>query len=708
MHAYKKYLTSLWSVFLLIFIAVLVHRTWFDFSTILTHGDWIYWHKETVKELLTGWGTWIQFMNLGSPNIQTSQYLFMSAWYLLSQLGVTFDQAAKLTFFVPISLSTFLSSYYLVKKLTRCNLAAVVASIYYGTTVYGIINQPPIQMIYALAPLLIHIFINSCESNRGRDWVVLALIYTIGVCYEPRVMYIVTFILSILFVLHIFLGLKNIKRVLLRIPFFISLTLLLNLFWLLPLILGDTYGAVEKIANRGLFGNNLFTLTQSIVVFPWNWTGGIPNIQFINQPVLWYFWLIPIITIFALMTMRGAYKGKYLLYFLILVCIGVFFSKQTSQPFGNLYKSLYSFFPGFNLFREASKFYLITCLGYMGVIGYAVSYINKYHPTRRFLSVFMVFVLVSSSLLNSKPFFTGEIGSITVPRAIPNEYNLVKQYILSDPEFSRILYVPFISRWGIATTLHPKVGFNYLQDWVLKAESKNLKSREKIGFFNQSYAHQALSIMSIKYIVLVTNDTKLDDIYFSSDADRISQKNRLNNTRYLGKINLNTSSLSIYENVESRPHIYTTYVKETISDNISYEKIAYSSANPTMYTISAANISKPFFINFSESFHPGWKLRVGDFKWSDAVLMSNYSLQNNIHIENDSGLNSFYIDPISICKKYRCEKNSDGSYNISFTLFFRPQSYFYLGLIISIVTFVLCIIYLFYGHFRERLARFKE
>ena len=59
--------------------------------------------------------------------------------------------------------------------------------------------------------------------------------------------------------------------------------------------------------------------------------------------------------------------------------------------------------------------------------------------------------------------------------------------------------------------------------------------------------------------------------------------------------------------------------------------------------------------------------------------------------------NQWTIDPEYIRKNYGKEyyhENPDGSIDIRMTLYFRPQSYFYLGLIISGLTLSGCIGYL--------------
>jgi hypothetical protein len=55
-----------------------------------------------------------------------------------------------------------------------------------------------------------------------------------------------------------------------------------------------------------------------------------------------------------------------------------------------------------------------------------------------------------------------------------------------------------------------------------------------------------------------------------------------------------------------------------------------------------------------------------------------------------------------------CKNNPNGSYNIRLTLYFKPQSYFYLGLIVSGVTLAGCLGYLGWIGVRNfRIKRLK-
>ena len=67
--------------------------------------------------------------------------------------------------------------------------------------------------------------------------------------------------------------------------------------------------------------------------------------------------------------------------------------------------------------------------------------------------------------------------------------------------------------------------------------------------------------------------------------------------------------------------------------------------------------------------------------------------------------NQWTIDPEYIkanFDKSMYKENPDGSIDLELTLYFKPQSYFYLGIIISGTTLILCLGYLGYTFYRKR------
>jgi len=303
--------------------------------------------------------------------------------------------------------------------------------------------------------------------------------------------------------------------------------------------------------------------------------------------------------------------------------------------------------------------------------------------------------------MNAKPLMFNKIGDLSTHRHIPRDYVVFKDFILNQSDYLRTLWLPTNSRWSIYTNNHPKVGLVSVIDSNWLEFNKN---NNRIGFPEEKRILQIIykkisnglaDSSSIKYVIVPLQDKANDDDFFVFYGnDRNFYIRELNKIRWLKKIDIGTKELVVYENEGYRPHIYTATQKETIYKEVPYKKVAFQFKNPTEYKIKLKNIKQPFFLNFSEAFHSDWKLRVGGFNWFKVLTDKNYFLPDKYHFKNDATLNSFYIDPATICKTYNCKKNTDGSYDINLTLYFRPQSYMYLGLIISGTTLFACLSYL--------------
>lgn len=155
--------------------------------------------------------------------------------------------------------------------------------------------------------------------------------------------------------------------------------------------------------------------------------------------------------------------------------------------------------------------------------------------------------------------------------------------------------------------------------------------------------------------------------------------------------------------------------------------LIFKRVNPTKYIVSVENATQPFFLVFSESYNPGWKLYIEDspanftkiierypninveeaehdwYKFTPAdivYLFRKPSLNETYHFKANGYANTWYIDP----KEF--DRNGDGRFTI--VIYFLPQSLFYLGLFISISSLFFCIGYLIYDWGRGRGWRNAE
>jgi len=556
-------------IFFLILIALISHLQWFNPFSILNSSDWNYWPNEVVVQLYYSYGTWINFFNFGIVNIQLTFNLFTSIWSIFANLGFSYDFATKITFLIPIAILGFVSPYILFRKLTNSDLISFTSALIYGTTTHFLMRQiahMPVAFVYALTPLIFYFFIKALERNKFIDWLFFVLIYWISGCYEIRITYIVTVILFLYFVYFQFF---NIKKYWKNITKSILLFIGLNVFWLFPTLLGGFSENISVVANRGLFGNFLFDLKHALTLTESAWTGSL-IVPFVNQPISLYFWLIPFIAFFVFLSSNLIYR-KNIIFFGVISLVGVFLTKQGAEPFANAYFWLYSNFPGFNLFREASKFYLITAFGYAGLLGYSLLAVkdHKNKIFNKYLFYTYLIILIIISLWNLKPLVTGEIRTMFIPRHIPNDYIVFKDFILNQPESFRTFWTPSNSRWGIYTKQKPKIS----NVTVIESEWKNLISpynkNEKlmqnqiINIFKFSFADNLFNSSSIKYVIIPLQDIANDDDFFIHYGGKDNPNIRnwyiseLDKVTWLKKIDIGTSELVVYENANYKPHIYS-------------------------------------------------------------------------------------------------------------------------------------------------------
>jgi hypothetical protein len=547
----------------LLCITVIMHMLWFNPSSTITSSDWGHYQNSVIKELHHTAGTWMSYDEFGSVNIQLPFYIFMSAWSLLGNLGLSYDAASKITFFIPIAILGFTAPYILFFKLFKNKMAAFVAAVFYGTTTYGIANQPPIHFVYALTPLILYTFINAIEKNKFKHWLYFVLLYSLGIIYEVRIMYIVTFLLFLYAILFLR---KNIFSTISRGAGAVPIILLLNLFWLLPTVTGAAIESIGAVANRGLFGSHLFDIQHALTLSNWYWTGAVPNDAFVKQAIPFQLWVFPILILLFLATNKERENRRTIIYFLIVAVAGVLLTKQVDMPFVGLYPWLYAHFPGFNLFREASKFFIVSSFGYAGLICALFCYYEKKFKSRRILLIAFTVLLLGVSLYNARPLITGELGGLFVNRHEPQTYKTLNKYLSEQKGFGRTYSLPTKSRWLYYSQNLPKVSaIVFAQNIASHFRDNNNESTPQVvepeimAPLTASYGRQLFNEAGIRYLVLPPRDTANDDDFYKFYGnDRNFYSQQLAQIPWLSKSHVNTGDAELYNNTTASPYITAT------------------------------------------------------------------------------------------------------------------------------------------------------
>jgi len=128
--------------------------------------------------------------------------------------------------------------------------------------------------------------------------------------------------------------------------------------------------------------------------------------------------------------------------------------------------------------------------------------------------------------------------------------------------------------------------------------------------------------------------------------------------------------------------LYSTETNQTIDQLFEVKEkpakiINYTKINPTLWKVKV-NATKPFMLSFAEAYDPLWEARI----YKDGKFVKKVR-----SIPLYSVINGFWI-------------NETG--NLEIVIRYTPQDWFEIGLVISALTFIGCVAYLFYDWRREK------
>lgn len=611
---HKKYI--FWAIAYVLLIALIYHQWFFNFG-VRTHGDWGYHTKQALDTFrLNYFSAWLSDESFGRvvPDIgQAPTYALYG--FFSSVFNLNFAISERLIHLWPAVLVAPIASYLLVKDVLKNNVAAVLGAIIYSSNTYFITLQTghlTLAAAYAFAPLVIYSYMVSVRTRSVAALISCALLLTLTSAYEPRLAYILILILALYALIDFILYLKecvkinldNIREVIIRFIFYVSpmvLFVFMNLFWILPIAkLGSSAGSA--VIESSLFGNQYFNLLNSFTLIHPFWSGGEIK-PFILQSIPIYFWLIPIMAIAGFVLFR---KRAGILFFGILGLIGIFLTKQSSSPFEDVYFWLFQNIPGFNAFREASKFYLLTALSFSILIPAFYIYVSERYSNKN-LNWIIGSVVGFLFVINIFPVASGKMNATFANRSMPVEYAELNKF-LDQKDYFRVLWVPQKSRWGITSTQHPAVHASKVTNgpWRLLVDGdKNIVDNasttdEIITLLKKEFMPSMLSSAGVKYVVVPIKDTKNNDNFFKNYGDDpLIFTSVLDNLPYLKRINTGIENLYVYETVKA-PAQYISSSNNLVSFN---DDIEIEDAYNLQQKLDP-NVNFEFIINKKQTAYP--------------------------------------------------------------------------------------------------------
>ena len=501
------------------------------------------------------------------------------------------------------------------------------------------------------------------------------------------------------------------ERVVKKIKY-ILLVLLLNAWWMI--ILGISFLSQEKLTNEttinysnhiiNFYSNSLFT---QLFLFNVSWDS---IIKFGANPILVFF-------------MNYGFTLLSLLLLIINLIFLLYYKKDKIETEYNLFYIIFIFGS------------LSVLIGIIPTLGIIFKSTDRFLWIPQFINIILVAMFLKKTNSKMRFFILAILGVISIflivnfhinhfnvnPYKIPIEYGEVSDQ--EDFNFSRTLLLP---------TWRGRLDMEYRPHY----KNVNLGSNEPL----QWSLYQTLSLFvrfepeTDKYIGVIFNSSKksyedylnnlrITQVIFHKYAIDSTFNNHIDIIKELEE-NKNWGCL------EDEVFIICKRINpifEIYSDN----KLIYERIYSGKYKISIFNLKNSTNLTFFQSFNPSFHIYLNKINKEKSCNISSSlnGISNCKYIPNKffegeelsylykkpifddthklvlDYANGWRIDPQYIKDNYSNEyytENVDGSINIELVVYFKPQSYLYLGIIISLITLFLCIVYLIINGLKQR------
>lgn len=753
---------------IMLFFLLSLYSAWINQlpeGSIIAVGDHAF-IPDIQKNYINSFYLWGNIINgAGTPiGGDPSAILQNSLFYILDLAGISDSQKQSIKYFLFIFLSG-LSMYlavgiffrYRVKPLTQ-----FIAAIFYSfngitiayvsyTGVYGVVHD-----LYIFLPLIWSFFTIGLIDKKS-NYLIMSIILvflSIGGFQNASFLILLLLFLAITIIFCWITGQIRLNQVILSGLVFFAYFLVIS-FYSLHLL--------NYALNPTQFLKDLLSDSESLR--EWIQRNSVPvsyNLRFMlnrndNFPDLFPYTSIPkwlfiflsfypafIIFLTFLLNKEKKYQ-KWLFFFGVIYLFALFASAKSTL---NNEISLFIFTsPVFTFFRSYDK--LVVILPFISgiILCFFLEGAVQRIKAQRMKSL-ICFAIIFIILTYPLPFFLGKFHQ-TYSRdflwdykysnlvIMPEYYKDIADYVNSDNEYYKIISMPYTGQIGLGWVLYPKwryIGTDYTTLYYDNPVFSPVN--HSFGQFDAAeYLHRNpiegrdifmdfIRSRSIRYLIV---NKDVDAMYtesfsklFEGVKDNftfIKSFGALDLYRVSGNIeipviySIDIKNSTIEKNYDSteRKNLDTIKIRHL---NLKKENhVTFKKINPTKYLVRMENATQPFWLIFSESYHPQWDIYVDtqttvefeglssqylntknkqiknkmNFTPGDIKYLFRKSL-NTDHILADGFANAWYIDPNEI------DTHSDG--NFSIILYFKPQSYFYIGLIISGLTLAFCIGYL--------------
>lgn len=567
-------------------------------------------------------------------------YFHVPIVFFVQQLHMPWEFIERIVFFFAFFFLSIYTSYSLTKSW-------IGSLIFAGNTWIIMVfsgGQMGIALAYSIAPLVLKYFmtiiehIDNASVKKAKNVfhylleqpkliavsISAGILLSIQMMFDVRMSYISLIALFILFIFFVLTHASKDKResqFLFIITFIIVpgiISLLLNIYWLLPLLYSGT--SLQTVSIQPTLEQVKFfsfaTISNTIGFLQPNWPENIfGKVSFMKPEFL----LLPIVAFSSLLFLphrsktdkKDLKEKQTVLFFAVLGLLGIFLAKGANEPLGNIYLWMFENMPGFNMFRDSTKFYMLISLSYAYLIPYTLyktaTLLTNIFKKRKLPMLIknhmlqilpVIFILYFAWLL--LPALQGNINGIFKQNTIPQEYVELTGFLENENQFARTLWIPQQQRFGFYDNDIPALSG---LDVFPGVHPKNI-ARE----LQKPNAKSILQEMSVKYVILPEDSNGeifVTDRKYDEKLYRQAYKD-LKKIRWLKEIK-QFDKVIVFEVSEPKDHFWII----TKSDKNTQLK-SYIRKSDTDYEVILNNSQKGDRLVFSEQYDKGWILTSED------------------------------------------------------------------------------------------------
>lgn len=642
---------------LLLFVTLVLYRYWFT-SSLITGGDFpLYFPFAPFSfPFLYGWGNGISsitgsFMGpfLWGSTLFIPIFSFLGSldlpWWLIERIGLLF----------PYLIFSTLFTFFGFRRVLRDPYQNVFACFIYLFNSFVLMwvggGLVVLAMSYSMLPLIFFIFKENIQLAvvKKNRLLLLGVLLGIQALLDIRISIITFLLLTSYFIFLLYFSHEKIillKKMLVLLIWAGAITLLLNAVWVLPTLLvgRSPFSSLDlsyqskntlDFLSFGKLENGISLLSP---YFPENVFGKVP---FFNPAFL----ILPILAFSALIFVRKHAEKKFILFLASVAIVGIFLLKGNNPPFGFIYTFLYLKFPGFSLFRDSMKWFVLVAFSFSILAPYALEELSGIFRKKNLRPIFYL-LFFSYLIFLLKPLIL-DGTKLFKPTSLPNSYVQFRDFIQKQNSYFRIAWFPSPHQFSYVGDINPAADLRKILPDGYQNNPTILTSRK-----------QEIENLSVKYIVVpedldgqvFSKDYKYDQTQYEEALLYLKSIPWLKQAKTIGKI-------TVFEVNDYKSHFYVDSTNARLTNYF---------INPSTYEVMLNGLKKGDTIIFTETYDPAWTGK------------SNNTVINSVRWGR---YNSFKL-----------VKNGENQLEV----YYKPQDFVNLGLVISISSLIISAILLLF------------